>query len=193
MAYIAQKGGKIWMKITKDRFLEPVRQNVHRKGIDEFLDWLEGTDFFEAPASTKHHGAYEGGLMQHSWNVYRLLEDSPYLGKFDEESVEIVSLFHDICKIGLYRKVADVENAAAFKWEHAKTALPLGHGEKSVHLLQRFIQLTDDEAVAISWHMGGFDQRVVGGSKEIGDAYSMSALALELHLADMRATYIVEK
>lgn len=173
---------------------------IHRKGIANLLAWMKDeTDFFTAPASTKYHGAYEGGLCNHSINVCNRLI-SLAGNQFDPETIRIVSLFHDVCKINNYelstRNVKDKETGC---WEqvpyytYADDPLPFGHGEKSVYLISKFIQLTDKEAMAINWHMGPFDERAKGGGPIMSAAFTKFPLALYLHQADMQATYLDER
>lgn len=181
----------------KLNFINLARKNIHREGLDSLLNYLENTDFYTAPASTHYHGAYEGGLLEHSINVFKALSESKYVSDYSMESIAIVSLFHDICKTGLYKiEMRNVknENGQWVKKPFYKVDedYPYGHGEKSVYLIMKYMKLTDEEALAIRWHMGGFDDTVKGGSYSLGKAFSQSLLALELHLADMRATYILE-
>lgn len=184
--------------MLKEEFIKIVRENIKRDGIEDLLDYLETTDFYKAPASTMYHGNYEGGLIEHSLNVFKMLSGSysSVISEYDMESIAIVSLFHDLCKANLYKvEMRNVkQNGQWIQVPYYKTdeEFPFGHGEKSVYLLMKFIKLTDEEALAIRWHMGGFDQAIKGGSYALSGAYSKSLLALELHIADMRATYICE-
>lgn len=163
---------------------------------DGMVEWLTKTDFFTAPASTKFHGAYEQGLVEHSLNVLTELKTSKNANRFSEESIIKVALLHDICKANFY--VVDYRNAKIDgKWEQVpfytvKDDFPYGHGEKSVLLASRFIDLTDEEMMAIRWHMGAFDEAVKGGFN-LSQVYEKYPLALELHIADLRASYLVEK
>lgn len=163
---------------------------------ERLIEWLDTTDFFTAPASTKYHGAYEGGLVEHSLNVYDQLLMSENAGSFGKESIIKVSLLHDICKANFY--TVDYRNAKIDgQWERVpfyavKDNFPYGHGEKSVLLASRYIDLTEEETMAIRWHMGAFDEAVKGGFN-LSQVYEKYPLALELHIADMRASYLVEK
>lgn len=169
-----------------------------RSGIEELIRYLqEETDFFTAPASTKYHGAYEGGLLQHSINVYEALSFDPIRDYSFSDSIIIVSLLHDICKANCYRteKRNVKENGV---WVEKQVyvfddELPLGHGEKSLYLASKFIELSDEEAAAIRWHMGAFDNAFRGGDRGLNAAYEKYPLAVMLHMADMRATYIMER
>ena len=92
---------------NKERFLEICHKEIKRDGLDKVLDWLEKSDFFEAPASTKFHGNYPGGLLEHSLNVYdcmkRVAKNYPEYPVTDE-SIAICALFHDVCKVNFYQK-----------------------------------------------------------------------------------------
>lgn len=186
---------------NKEIFINICKDKIHRDGIDKLIDWLENnSDFFIAPASTKYHGNYEGGLLEHSLNVYDLLTRSEMLSKIpniSEESIAIVALFHDICKTNFYKKdYRNVKNEMGV-WERVpyytiEDTLPFGHGEKSVYMLSAFIHLSREEAMAIRWHMGAFDDSVKGGNSTLSTAFSMFPLAVELHIADTRATYFYE-
>ena len=163
---------------------------------ERLIEWLATTDFFTAPASTKYHGAYEGGLVEHSLNVYEQLLMSENAGWFGKESIIKVALLHDICKANFY--AVDYRNAKIDgKWGQVPfytvtDDFPYGHGEKSVLLASRFLRLSEEEIMAIRWHMGAFDEAVKGGFN-LSQVYEKYPLALELHIADMRATYLVEK
>ena len=186
-----------------EEFIKICRDNIKREGIDELLEWLEKSDFFSAPASTKFHGNYQGGLVEHSLNVYKCLKMLIEVNKIEdisEETVAIVSLFHDICKANFYkvgtRNVKDENTGQWYKkevYEIDDTVFPIGHGEKSCIILQWFLKkLTIDELLAIRHHMGGFDSAVKGGDYSLSRAYDKSKLAVLLHLADMNATYLLE-
>ena len=155
---------------------------VERDGVQKLLEWLESTDFYTAPASTKYHGAYAGGLLEHSLNVFRrLVKRCPAA---DMDTLTIAALLHDVCKIHLYEKTED-------GYRHNEQ-FPIGHGEKSVILILRHMPLTDEEITAISWHMGAFDSRA-GAGRSLSSAWEKCPLALHLHLADMEATWFDEK
>lgn len=183
----------------KSEFLEIFNSKVHRQGKDKLIEWLCKTDFFVAPASTRFHGACESGLVMHSLNVYKLLSERCKDTDYTEESVALVALCHDFCKINLYREATrNVKNEETGQWEKVKIyttedVLPYGHGEKSVFLIERFMRLTTEEAMAIRWHMGGFDDSARAGNFAIGEAYKRYPLAVMAHLADLEATYLLEK
>ena len=163
---------------------------------DGLVEWLCKTDFFTAPASTKYHNSFEGGLVAHSLAVLSELRASKNAKLFTDESIIKVALLHDICKANFY--AVDYRNAKIDgKWEQVpyytvKDDFPYGHGEKSVLLASRFIDLTEEESVAIRWHMGAFDVAVKGGFN-LSQVFERYPLALELHIADLRASYLVEK
>ena len=174
-------------------------EQVTRKGGAEFLAWLKTTDFFTAPASTKFHCACEEGLVQHSLNVYHTLMERHFDSETDSaESFAICGLLHDVCKANFYKvSTRNVKNDATGQWEKqpfytVDDVFPYGHGEKSVYLIERFLRLKPAEAMAIRWHMGGFDDAVQGGSFAISAAYDRYPLAVKLHLADLEATYLRE-
>ena len=203
-----------------DRFLQLFQDNIKREGADMLLEWLKKSDFFTAPASTKFHGAHECGLLEHSLNVYdSLLNELSSVGmddKYSSETVAIVSLLHDVCKVGLYvmepknQKTYEPEKVAAaqrwevkhdalgdFVWEtvmayKADDQLPYGHGEKSVYIISGFMKLSREEAMAIRWHMGFTDNDFRGGGQSVGKAFETYPLAALTHLADMKATYLLD-
>ncbi|MEG0878581.1 MAG: hydrolase [Oscillospiraceae bacterium] len=183
----------------KDEFIRIYTENITRAGSVQLLEWLNTTDFFTAPASTRFHGACEGGLVMHSVNVYNVLNTRFFDENENAESFAITALLHDLCKANFYKAgFRNVKNEVSGQWEKVPTynvqdAFPYGHGEKSVYLIERFIRLKPSEAVAIRWHMGGFDDAVRGGSYAISEAYDAYPLAVKLHLADLEATYLVEK
>lgn len=193
---------------SEEEFLTCYNSFIRRPGKEEFLEWLYRTDFFTAPASTKFHGAVEGGLVTHSVNVFERLvkmaaqEDRNKERKYstyDMDTLAICGLLHDICKIDTYiprveeikKEDGTVEQKTYYR--HSKKN-PQGHGEKSVILiLQHGLAIFPEEITAINWHMGGFDSRAKGGSYDLSNAFNESDLAVMLHLADMQATYFDEK
>lgn len=188
----------------KTEFLEIFSRYIKRDGAEELKNYLLKSDFFSAPASIRYHCSYEGGLCEHSVNTYkRLLKNvqSEFGEEWEKtvshESVAICGLLHDLCKIDFYKK--DFRNAKENgEWVKKpcftrEEALPYGHGEKSVYIAHSFIKLTREEAMAINWHMGGFDARVKGGDGSVSEAYCKYPLAVLLHVSDLEATYIDEK
>ncbi len=183
----------------REEFCEIWTSQVHRPGADKLLEWLSTTDFFRAPASTRFHGACEQGLVMHSLNVYHALMDRFFEEGDNPESMAICGLLHDLCKANYYKPgTRNVKNEVTGQWEKVPTfnvedQFPYGHGEKSVYLIERFVRLKPAEAVAIRWHMGGFDDAARGGCRAISEAYDAYPLAVKLHLADLTATYLMEK
>ena len=201
---------------------EELLSSVKRTGIDKLMEYIRNkTDFYKAPASTRFHLACEGGLLQHSLNVYDCLiakKESPVwkpiLAEIPDESLIIMALLHDLCKANFYKegtknqKTYDPEKVAAaepwqrkhdqmgdFIWETVKTyqvddQLPLGHGEKSVMLIQCYIRLTMQEVMAIRWHMGFSEAKENYGA--VGQAMEKYPVVLALHEADLEATKILE-
>ena len=183
----------------KQEFERIYRENITREGADRLLDWLHKTDFFLAPASTRYHNAFEGGLVQHSVNVYQALMKHFDPESDNPESFALCALLHDVCKAQFYKvSCRNVKDPATGRWEPQpyytiEDEFPYGHGEKSVFLIERFLRLKPSEAVAIRWHMGGFDNAAQGGSMAISQAYEKYPLAVKLHMADLEATYLMEK
>lgn len=176
-------------------------QNIKRAGADALLDWIRQSDFYTAPASTRYHSSYEGGLLEHSLNVYRRFAQE-VMDEVNEterlpETIAICGLLHDICKANFYKtEMRNTKNELGM-WVRVPfytvdDKFPYGHGEKSVYIISEFMELTRNEAMAIRWHMGGFDDSVKGGSYAISSAYGKYPMALLLHIADMKATYIDE-
>ena len=179
-------------------FSEIFSRHVTREGGAKLLSWLSGTDFFTAPASTRFHNAWEGGLASHSINVYKVLREKYFEEGDNEECFALCGLLHDVCKAQFYKvSTRNQKNDKTGQWEKVpfymvEDAFPYGHGEKSVYLIERFVRLKPVEAVAIRWHMGGFDEAVKGGSFALSNAYDKYPLAVKLHLADLEATYLRE-
>ena len=181
VGFMSEMGKHLGGEERKQEFIH-LLSFVERDGVQSLLEWLESTDFYTAPASTKYHGAYAGGLLEHSLNVFRrLVKRCPAA---DMDTLTITALLHDVCKIHLYEKTED-------GYRHNEQ-FPIGHGEKSVILILRHMPLTDEEITAISWHMGAFDSRA-GAGRSLSQAWEKCPLALHLHLADMEATWFDEK
>lgn len=190
---------------VKEEFIEVFENNITRDGNKELLKWLLSSDFFTAPASTKFHSAYEGGLAEHSLKVYnRFLKmiiseyGDNYTNVISNESIAIIGLLHDVCKVNCYkvdyRNVKD-ENGNWTKQPYYTfdEELPYGHGEKSVYIISSFVKLTREEAIAINWHMGGFDARVRNGGASLSDAYYKFPIAAIFNAADTLSTYLDEE
>ena len=179
----------------KERFLELLR-STNREGIEELIKFLESSDFFTAPASTKFHGDYEGGLLEHSLKVYDILYEKVKNPGIDlnvsEDTIKIVALLHDICKVNFYK--IDYRNAknALGVWEKVpyytvEDTIPYGHGEKSVMMLTEYIKLTGEEKYAIRWHMGFSEPKELYGT--LGKKIKKYPLVLLMNEADLEATY----
>ena len=145
----------------REEFLQIFQQHVTRPGSEKLLDWLDNkTDFFSAPASTRFHGACEGGLCMHSLNVYHALHDTFFTEGDSEESFAICALLHDLCKANYYRRgTRNVKNDVTGQWEKVPSysvedLFPYGHGEKSVFLIERFMKLKVEEAAALTTRPG---------------------------------------
>ncbi len=185
----------------KEEF-DSLLRSTNREGMEELIGWLEKeTDFYTAPASTQFHGAIRGGLIAHSLNVYRLYVNFTKPLPVKPESLIIAGLLHDICKANMYvTRVRNVKVPGERRWEEEESfaiedSLPIGHGEKSVYLAMRFIRLTDEEAMAIRWHMGGYDDTArsyIGGMTQSA-AFRQYPAAAALAIADMYAAYLVER
>lgn len=183
--------------IPRDSFEKIVRDNIHRDGIEELLTYLDESDFYTCPASAKYHGSNVGGLVEHSLEVYnelkRLLKAYPEI-EVSEETVAIVALFHDLCKIGLYKVEYKNRKNDDGKWEQSMYYTYDekfhfgGHGSKSVYIVQNYIKLTQEEAAAINCHMGSWD-----GNKDVADAYQQFPIAWLLHVADEASTFLLKK
>ena len=188
---------------NKERFIEIYKKNIHREGSEKLLEFLlsKNSDFFDAPASARFHGSYEGGLLEHSLNVYDCLKD--YLSRnrvkeiynlsYNEESIAIVALLHDLCKINCYKKgTRNVKENGPWiqvpTFEYNDT-LPYGHGEKSVYMISGYMRLTREEAFAIRYHMGFSGNE---DTRNVGATFEMFPLAFALSTADMEATYFIE-
>jgi hypothetical protein len=193
------------LDLNKDRFIQLFNKHITREGSDKLLKWLIDSDFFTAPASSKFHNAVTGGLCDHSLNVFdravELIENenkkdgSPFKN-ITMENIAVATLLHDVCKVNFYEVQMRNVKVDGF-WEQVpyfsvNDSLPYGHGEKSVYILSGFMRLTRDEAMAINWHMGGFDKRVVGGDYSLSKAFSDYPFATIVHIADIMATYFDE-
>ena len=189
----------------KETFISLYKTYIHRVGADKLLNWLIKSDFFEAPASTKFHSNVKGGLCHHSLQVfYKLYEDVANAGYLDKleveeinsitESLFLVAALHDLCKVDFYKLGKknvkdDVNNVwKSVPFYTVDEELPFGHGEKSVYIIQSFMNLTREEALAIRWHMGDFTEAYGA----CGKAFDICPLALYLHIADCKATYLDE-
>lgn len=188
----------------KELFLDIYTKNITREGADKLLEFLEKkSDFFTAPASTRYHNAYEGGLLRHSLNVYECLVQylarervkDTYKLNVSDETAAVVALLHDVCKVNFYTvSYRNAKNEQTGQWEKVpyysiNDTLPYGHGEKSVYMVSGFMRLSREEAMAIRWHMGfsGIEDK-----NTIGKALEKYPLAFALSVADMEASYFLE-
>ncbi len=178
---------------NKEEYISLLR-STGRKGIEDLITYLETTDFYEAPASTRYHNSKPGGLLEHSLNVYKALKEIKGVERYSEDTIIIVSLLHDICKIGFYTStMRNVKKDGLWVQEPyymVEDNSPLGHGEKSVIMALQMIPLKTEEIYAIRWHMGGFEAKENYNS--ISKTFSKYPLSLMLHMADMIATYFIE-
>lgn len=186
---------------NREKFMELMRK-TERAGVEDMLKWLDTTDFYSAPASTRYHGSYPGGLVQHTLNVaYELKQLVDFYDmKIPKDSILICALGHDFCKINTYREtIVNVppQRTKSGKWEQQQgykkdEYLKLGHGAKSLSTLQDFITLKDYEKEAIYWHMGAFDLGQYNNINDLSKTFEENPLAFLLHIADMCVTYIIE-
>ena len=190
----------------KEKFIELYRSHITRPGAEELLEYLlsPASDFFTAPASTRFHGAYEGGLCEHSINVYEALRayvnrprfKEEYGLSYSDETIAIVSLLHDLCKINTYK--ASTRNVkkdgvwTTVPYYEFDDKLPYGHGEKSVYMISPFMKLTREEAFAIRYHMGFSNVDNQMAINSVSKAFEMYPLSFALSTADMEATYYIE-
>ena len=187
----------------QERFIEIYNKYIKREGADKLLEYLISSDFFEAPASSRFHSSYQGGLVEHSLNVYDCLVS--YLNteraketfgfSYTDESVAIVSLLHDLCKIGVYKKGFRNVKDESGAWKKVDTfeyddQLPYGHGEKSVYIITGYMRLTREEAFAIRYHMGYSSE--FEDIRNVSKAFEMFPLAFAVHVADSESTYFIE-
>ena len=182
----------------KEEFIELLK-STKREGVDEIINFLEKTDFFKAPASTRFHGNYEGGLLEHSMKVYEILKHKVKNSVIDinvgDDTLIIVALLHDICKANYYK--VDFRNAKNERGEWEKVpyytvddTIPYGHGEKSVMMITEYMKLTSEEKYCIRWHMGFTEPKELYGT--IGQAYKKYPIALYAHEADLETTYFYD-
>ena len=189
---------------SKERFIEIYNKYITREGADKLLEYLlsPASDFFVAPASSRFHNSYEGGLCDHSINVYECLDSylksdrvkSGFGFEYSDESIAIVSLLHDLCKVNIYKKGFRNVKDEKGTWQRVDTfeyddKLPYGHGEKSVYIISGYMKLTREEAFAIRYHMGYSSTE---DPRNVSAAFEMFPLAFALSTADSEATYFVE-
>lgn len=183
------------MKVKKEKLVEikdkvnKLLLSVDRPGMKELVSYLnKQTDFFTAPASSKFHLCIEGGLLLHSWHVYNLLIEKN-CGEISKDSIIIVALLHDMCKIGLYDKQVNGE------YKVNQELYNRGHAKVSLERVQHFIKLTNEEMNAIKYHMGMFGL-THNPEYTFQQWYEVSCelrLVPLLHHADVEASYYEEK
>lgn len=189
----------------KDKFIKAYTENITRPGADKLLAWIESSDFFTAPASTRFHLSSPGGLLEHSLHVFERMKaicanEATITPGFNEPSMETIAvcgLLHDICKANFYAVEMRNRKNDQGRWEQCPfyvvdDKLPYGHGEKSVYIISGFMRLSREEAMAIRWHMGFSDNDFQGGGYSVGNAFDKFPLAVLLHIADLQATYLDE-
>lgn len=189
----------------KDKFIKAYTENITRPGADKLLAWIESSDFFAAPASTRFHLSSPGGLLEHSLHVFERMKaicanEATITPGFNEPSMETIAvcgLLHDICKANFYAVEMRNRKNDQGRWEQypfyvVDDKLPYGHGEKSVYIISGFMRLSREEAMAIRWHMGFADNDFRGGGYSVGNAVEKFPLAVLLHIADLQATYLDE-
>jgi len=197
------------MNEKKEHFIKLLR-STGREGMESVINYLERSEFFTAPASTKHHMSVEGGLMEHSLNVFDvamairkpIVDMRPEMeGRLPEKSIIIAALLHDICKANIYKKTKRWGKNAQGQWEQYDiyetdySRMPVGHGEKSViMLLSLGLKLTIDEMVAIRWHMGAWDLAFQSfeSKSNINEASNRYPLLSLIQSADNMASRILE-
>ena len=174
---------------------------IRREGAEKLLAWLKTTDFFKAPASTRYHLCNEGGLLTHSVHVWQrlrqlyMMEYGEELDAATEEKLALVGLLHDICKVDVYKTEMRNRKNDKGKWEQVPyytfdDTLPYGHGEKSVYIISGFMRLTREEAFAIRYHMGPWQD---GEKNNVSKSFDMFPLAFLAHMADSAATFLDER
>ena len=187
---------------NKKEFID-LLSSVDREGVAGLIDYLLlETDFFKAPASSRYHGSFKGGLLDHSLNVYYELDSLvDYYGlKLPKDSIIITGLLHDVCKVNTYKKAmvnVPPDKSKTGKWEKVlkykkDEDIKMGHGAKSAILVSQYINLKPEEMEAIYWHMGSTDLGTYSTITNMSETYNKNTLAFLLHMADMAATYITE-
>lgn len=202
------------IETNKQHFIDLCHEHIHREGIDNMLSYLEKSDFYTAPSSTSFHLNEDGGLCKHSINVFHTLcqlyehvalphlkeADTPFSEEISTESLAIVGLFHDICKIKTYHKKTRWKKDANDHWMsypgyEVKDEFPFGHGEKSCLMLNWYIHLKPEEMLAIRWHMGMYDMGENGSQQRYAfyAAAEKSLLVCLLQSADFLASKLAER
>lgn len=185
-------------------FFNATLSSVERDGIADLLRFIEKSDFYTAPASTRFHGAFEGGLLEHSIQVYNCLMKKKHiegtvwhdaLSDVSDESIAISALLHDLCKTYFY-SVEMRNKKVDGSWiqvpsYRVEDKIPYGHGEKFVMMIEEYIKLKPVERYAIRWHMGPYS-----GERDwstLASAMDKYPLVMALFEADMEASHLIEK
>lgn len=204
---------------NKQTFIELINSIEREFNKEKLINWLENSDFFYAPASTKYHSNFEGGLCSHCLSVYYSLEalcntfasESKYVTledgsqkeeitcRYDKDSIIIVALLHDLSKANFYEKYnRNVKNEVTGKWESVEEYRTIdvqkrfifgNHEETSEFMVRSFIPLKVEESVAILHHMGGAGHD--SSQTDLSVIYSKYNLAALLHTADLLSTFVL--
>ena len=190
--------------MSKIEEFESLLLSTKREGIEDLLEFIRKSDFYTAPASTRFHSCHEGGLLEHSLNVYKCLKEkennimwAEVYKDIPEESLIICALLHDLCKSYFYTvEYRNKKNEETGVWEKVPfytidDKVPYGHGEKSVMMIEEYIKLTPVERYSIRWHMGWSEPKE--NYNALGKAMGKYPLVLALHEADQEATYLLEE
>ena len=195
-------------------FFEQTLMETKREGINALLDYIRKSDFYTAPASTRFHSCHEGGLLEHSVNVYNCLNCKCSQDMWTEsfkgigaDSIAITGLLHDICKTNFYD--VEMKNKKVYSETGTKSdsngrydwvsvpgytiddKIPYGHGEKSVVMLEQFIKLKPIERYMIRWHMGFSEPKE--NYNALGAAITKYPAILAMYEADLESTYLMEE
>jgi hypothetical protein len=172
-------------------------KSTNREGIENLIEYLDNSDYFVAPASSNFHGNIDGGLVKHSYQVYKILAklSETFKRNIEPDSIIISSLLHDLCKVNFYKKIKKWKKDEKNKWVdydgyEIEDISPLGHGCKSVILLKDFIRLKDFELYSIVYHMGipeGYSDKM-----SFNKAVSLYPNIILLHLSDFMSSTIFE-
>ena len=195
------------LKEQKVNMFEFLLSSTGRDGVDKVIDFVKRTDFYYAPASSKYHSNYQGGLLDHSLIVYSLAnkyravivgEKPDLAGKIKDESIIISSLLHDICKACFYVQTEKWKKDSSSNWiqypgYEVNDTFPIGHGEKSVIMLQNIgLTLYPDEMLAIRYHMGMYDDANCSLKQAQFTAVQMTPLVPIIQMADFTASSMME-
>lgn len=187
------------MKKLKNTILDRLK-TVKRDGIEELINYLlERTDYFTAPASTKFHSNFDGGLALHSHNVVELLiqKNQQYKLGLSNDTIYLTGYLHDLCKCNMYQKTMRLKkDEVTGKWigyasYEIDEKIPLGHGEKSVILLQQFVKLSLEECLMIRWHMGAYVPKEE--HRDYNKAIEIYKSVLAFSNSDAEASHMLEE